>query len=448
MTQDQALSIMKTGVNVYLTGSAGSGKTYLLNQYVKYLRDHDITYACTASTGIAATHMNGQTIHGWSGIGIKEFLDERDMENLESKQYLWKRFEKARVLIIDEVSMLHAHRLDMVEKVCRRFKRNEKPFGGLQVILCGDFFQLPPINKSNISEVKDMIIYSNAWRIMNPAICYLTEQHRQDDEVLTDILNAIRDNKLDEYHYEHVESRIGESTSHTKHTRLYTHNINVDIENNHELEQIEGEEKYFRMTTSGSDVLVDILKKSCIAHEELKLKVGAEVIFIKNNFEEGYVNGTRGKVVEFINAHDFTNESYTPRVRIHSSGKIVDATPETWEIEEDGKVKASIKQIPLRLAWAITIHKSQGMSLDTAEIDLSRTFSYGMGYVALSRVRTLEGIKLVGFRRESLSVDPKVLEFDQDLKQQSKDNEKLFGKLKKNEQKKLEKDFIVRMDGI
>jgi hypothetical protein len=135
--------------------------------------------------------MNGMTIHGWAGIGIKDTMDEHDIEALEGKQYLWKRFDKARVLIIDEVSMLHAHRLDMVERVCRRFKRSDKPFGGLQVILSGDFFQLPPINRSNEANLKDMVLHSKAWQIMNPAICYLTEQHRQEDETLTMILKAI-----------------------------------------------------------------------------------------------------------------------------------------------------------------------------------------------------------------------------------------------------------------
>ncbi len=131
---------MKTGVNVYLTGSAGSGKTFVLNKYIEYLNEHDMSVAVTASTGIAATHMHGMTIHGWAGIGIKDTLDERDLDQLEQKKYIWQRFEKARVLIIDEVSMLHGFRLDIVDRVCRRFKRNEKPFGGLQVILSGDFF--------------------------------------------------------------------------------------------------------------------------------------------------------------------------------------------------------------------------------------------------------------------------------------------------------------------
>lgn len=156
--------------------------------------------------------------------------------------------------------------------------------------------------------------------------------------------------------------------------------------------------------------------------------------------EGGYVNGSRGKII------GFEEESKNPIIELYNGRKII-LKPEQWAIEEDGKVKASISQIPLRLAWAITIHKSQGMSLDNALMDLGSTFSYGMGYVALSRVRTLEGISLVGFNSEALRVDPKVLEFDQDLKNQSSHNELLFKKLKNEEQKKLEDDFIIKMGG-
>ncbi|MCX6754792.1 MAG: AAA family ATPase [Candidatus Nomurabacteria bacterium] len=441
MTQEQAFLIMKTGVNIYLTGSAGSGKTYLLNKYISYLESHDISVAITASTGIAATHMNGMTIHSWSGIGIRSLLEEKDLEQLEEKKYLWKRFDKARVLIIDEVSMLHASQLDMVERVCRRFKRNDKPFGGLQIILSGDFFQLPPINKSGDENESGMIFDSKAWDILNPAVCYIEEQHRQEDDTLTEILNSIRTNSIDEKHYELLRSRIGAKLkSDIKATKLYTHNVNVDDINNIELSLIEKEERVSHMTSIGPEMLTDILKKGCLAHDKLKLKIGAEVMCIKNNFEEGYVNGSRGKIIEF------NKETGNPIVELYNGKKIL-LKPEQWAIEEDGKVKASVSQIPLRLAWAITIHKSQGMSLDNAEIDLSRTFSYGMGYVALSRVRTLEGISLVGFNNESLRVDPKVFEFDQDLKNQSFSNELLFRKLKNEEQIKLEEDFINRMGG-
>ena len=442
MTQEQAYLIMKTGVNIYLTGSAGCGKTYLLNKYISYLETHNIPVAVTASTGIAATHMNGMTIHSWSGMGIKNFLDEKGLEQLEEKKYLWKRFEKARVLIIDEVSMLHASQLDMVEKICRRFKRNDKPFGGLQIILSGDFFQLPPINKTGNENESGMIYNSASWQILNPAICYIEEQHRQEDDTLTEILNSIRSNSMDESHYELLRGRMNAKLKdNVKATKLYTHNINVDEINNIELSLIENQkERTSEMTSTGPEQLVDILKKSCLAHDKLKLKIGAEVMCIKNNFEEGYANGSRGKVIGFI------EETGNPIIELYN-GKKVNLKPELWAIEEDGKVKASVSQIPLRLAWAITIHKSQGMSLDNAEIDLSRTFSYGMGYVALSRVRTLEGISLVGFNSDSLRVDPKILEFDQDLKNLSFHNELLFKKLKSDEQKKLEDDFIIKMGG-
>ncbi len=145
MTQDEAFEILKTGNNVFITGSAGSGKTHLINRYIAFLREHKVDVAVTASTGIAATHMGGVTIHSWSGLGVRDTLSEYDLDGLESKSYLWKRFENVKVLIIDEVSMMHHFRLDMVDRIIRHFRRNTKPFGGIQVVLVGDFFQLPPI---------------------------------------------------------------------------------------------------------------------------------------------------------------------------------------------------------------------------------------------------------------------------------------------------------------
>ena len=467
MTQAQALAIMKTGVNVYLTGSAGSGKTHTLREYIKWLDEHSIPVAITASTGIAATHMNGQTIHGWAGIGIREHLTEMDIDQLEQKPYLWKRFEKARVLIIDEVSMLHAHRLDMVEHICRRFKRNELPFGGLQVILSGDFFQLPPVTRSNApvrtpepeqmsqQEIfidfdsgeeheeepqSDMVIHSRAWRAMKPAICYLTEQHRQEDDYFVEILNAMRSSSLTEEHIGAVQDRLHADDTGGLPTKLYTHNVDVDAINFTALKNLVGDEKVFAMSGTGSDPLVEALKKSCLAHPELRLKIGAEVMFIKNNYEEGYVNGTRG----IIKGFDSRGE---PVVEVTSTGKRITVAAAEWQVEENGKIKASITQYPLRLAWAITIHKSQGMSLDSAEIDLSKTFAYGMGYVALSRVRTLDGIKLVGFDQKALQMDPVVLKLDEKLQADSEENVELFSKLTKEKQDELEKEFILRMGG-
>ena len=152
MLQSEALDILKMGRNVFLTGPAGSGKTHVLNAYVQYLKSHAVYVAVTASTGIAATHLGGQTIHSWSGLGVRDKLTDRDIEDLMERQYLYKRFDRTKVLIIDEVSMLHHFRLDLIEWICRQMKHNEKPFGGMQIILSGDFFQLPPVTRGEIAE--------------------------------------------------------------------------------------------------------------------------------------------------------------------------------------------------------------------------------------------------------------------------------------------------------
>ncbi len=440
MTQEQALKIMKTGVNVYLTGCAGSGKTYVINQYIEYLKAHSIPVAITASTGIAATHIGGQTIHAWSGIGIREELSDKDLDDLESKQYLWKRFDGARVLIIDEISMLHSHRLDMIDQICRRFRRSSLPFGGLQVIFSGDFFQLPPVTRFRTADTKDMAMHSRAWRDAKLAICYLTEQHRQEDDVFTEILNSIRGNFFDQMHFEHLQKRMHvELEGDMIPTKLYTHNVDVDSLNLLELSNLKGYGTTYYMVSKGNPSLVELLKKSCLAHEELTLKVGTQVMFIKNSFESGYVNGTRGIIEKIL-------PDKTPVVKT-LDGKTIHIQPDSWNIEEDGKVKASISQLPIRLAWAITVHKSQGMSLDLAEIDLSKSFGHGMGYVALSRVRKLSGIKLIGFNNNAVQMDPEILIFDEYLRGESNANISLFGDLEEKDQTKLEHDFVDRMGG-
>ena len=449
MTQAEALKIMQTGVNVYLSGSAGSGKTYLLNQYIKWLREHNISVAVTASTGIAATHMGGMTIHGFSGVGIRDSLSDYDLDGLTQKPYLAKRFDETKVLIIDEVSMLHARTLDMVERIARAFKRNDLAFGGMQVILSGDFFQLPPISKSfgvsddnqDVDEVKkDFVFYSDAWTCMKPAVCYLSEQHRQEDDTYTRILNNIREGNVHEDNFYLIEERMNaELPTHVMPTKLYTHNADVDTINLIELQKISGAEKKFDMYSKGRTNLIEILKKSCLASSELRLKVGAKVMFVKNNSEKGYVNGTQGEVVDFAESGDPIVETL--------DGRRIEVSQESWKIDEEGKIKAEIIQYPLRLAWAITIHKSQGMSLDYAEIDLSRTFTYGMGYVALSRLRKLEGLRLVGFSTESLSMDPRILAFDESLQIESDENAEMFNKLSEEEHKKLVNAFIERNGG-
>lgn len=414
MTQDEALALLKTGKNAFITGPAGSGKTHTLNLYIKYLEEHKVPVAVTASTGIAATHMGGRTIHSWCGIGIKKSLSRKDTFRLLNNHKVRDRVEHAKVLIIDEISMIDAKILDLIDGACRLLRDNNHPFGGLQVIFCGDFFQLPPVHKNG--EPKPQFAYlSAAWQKADPAVCYLEKQYRQQDIRFLDVLNTVRAGSagedvktiLRERYLQHIEG-------YTKPPRLRTHNADADAINSSELQRIDAPEHKYHMVSRGDPELVAELKEACLAPEELVLKSGAVVMFVKNNSDKGYVNGTIGTVVGFDEETDYPI--------IETKGGRMIAEPEQWSIEDDDdQVLAAIVQVPLRLAWAITVHKSQGMSLDCAEIDLSKAFIEGMGYVALSRVRTLNGIKLIGLNELALQVNSEIIESDLVFKASSED---------------------------
>lgn len=409
MTQKEAFTILESGHNVLLTGPAGSGKTFLLNKYIAYLKKKEIGVAVTASTGIAATHIGGRTIHSWAGIGIKDSLNARELQALSKKSYLKKQFEKTKVLIIDEISMLHAHRLDMIDDVCQTFKQNSLPFGGLQIIMSGDFFQLSPISRGQ--DEAEFVYKANVWSEMDVRVCYLDEQHRQKDKKMTNILTQLRQNKLEAKTIALLESRLNvKPRKGIKPVRLYTHNIDVDNINQLELNKIKAEEVNFRMTGEGEKKLLETLKKNCLAPENLVLKRGALVMFVKNKFKDNkvvYVNGSMGLVIGF-------DDEKFPLVRLNSGEEIL-VTPDSWTVDDEHKILAKINQIPLRLAWAITVHKSQGMTLEAAEIDLSKSFGYGMGYVALSRLTSLDGLYLSGINEMAYKLDPQVSAYDKEL---------------------------------
>lgn len=447
MTQNEALDILKLGHNVFLTGPAGSGKTHLLNKYISFLRDNYVEVGITASTGIAATHMGGTTIHSWTGMGIKDSLTKGDLEELKTRKYLKDRFDRTQVLVIDEVSMLHHFRLDLIDQICRYMKNSDEAFGGMQIILCGDFFQLPPITRSG-ETLAQFAYEAEIWKMANFKICYLDEQYRQTDHIFLKVLNEIRANKLSEESKQRLLLKTKDYPSEgfpkgspslnllCEPTKLYTHNIDVDFINQGELAKLHGQQREYKMESKGRKFLVDSLIKSCLAPENLKLKIGAKVMFVKNNFEENYVNGTLGKIVAF--------DSDGPVVQI-SNGRNIHVKPVNWTIEEDGKAKATITQYPLRLAWAITVHKSQGMSLDAIEVDLSKSFEKGMGYVALSRVRSLEGLNLLGLNKMATQVREEVLYFDEELKKLSDKHLSEVYSLSEDEKKEKQKKFLQKI---
>lgn len=398
MTQEQALEILKSGRNVFLTGEPGAGKTYTIGMFIEWLEKEHKDYVITASTGIAASHINGKTIHSWSGLGIRRDLNKDQLEGIKYNRWVVDKIKGTEVLVIDEISMLDAVTLQDVNNILQSVLDNKLPFGGVQVVLVGDFFQLPPVSKG--SEQKLFAFESQAWLDAEPVVCYLTEQHRQSDQEFLDILSAMRMGTVEESHKERlIACQMNEKPD----TQLFTHNADVEALNNAELAKLEGKEHSYKMIEGGNPKLVSFLKRQCLSPENLVLKEGAIVMFTRNHFKKGYVNGSIGKVIKFQNGD--------PVVKLQD-GLVVTPDMAEWTFTEKKEVKAYIRQLPLRLAWAITVHKSQGMSLDSAAIDLSKTFEYGQGYVAISRVRSLQGLHLSGINEKVFEMHPKVVEQD------------------------------------
>ncbi len=427
MNQGLALEIMLSGESVLLTGPAGAGKTFVLNQFIKFAKAEGKHVSVTATTGLAATHLGGTTIHSWSGMGIHDSLSQGFADHMSKSRK--EIIEKTDVLIIDEISMLHDFRLDMVDEICRAVRKKDEPFGGIQVIMSGDFFQLPPINRGD-SRAGGFVVNSEVWRVLQPTICYLEEQHRQDDEVLLDILNALRAGDLRRHHAETLLARTEVFPDDLEQlTELHTVNIDVDKLNEAKLAQLDGDEITYEQTTTGSDMYIQSLQRSVLAPPALKLKKGALVMAVKNSAERKYANGSLGVVV------DFAPHTEYPVVEF-KNGKEMTMLPDTWEQRDGDKKRASITQIPLRLAWAITVHKSQGMTLDAARIDLRKAFVEGMGYVALSRVKNLNNLYLSGINQMALRVSEDAQTIDVVLRGKAAQDAKRFAHLAKNIEKR------------
>lgn len=412
MDQELALAILLSGRSALLTGAAGTGKTYLLNTFIAQARKRGKKVSVTATTGLAATHLGGNTIHSWSGIGVSDHLPNNFFERLSKTRR--DVISKTDVLIIDEISMLHDFRLDMIDKVLRTVRENDQPFGGIQLVMSGDFFQLPPVNRPN-EQGGGFVVYSDAWQELQPAVLYLERQYRQNDEQLLEILTALRTGDVRRRHVEVLLARTEIEPPDGDITELHTVNVDVDDINIQKLAELPGEERSYQQTTTGSKIYVENLQRSVLAPENLVIKLGALVMAVKNSPQKLYANGSIGTVVDFEPLTEY------PVVEFRD-GRRVTMVPDVWELRDGERKRASISQVPLRLAWAITVHKSQGMTLDAAKIDLRKAFVEGMGYVALSRVRDLDNLYLYGINRRALEVSPDALAIDEVLRQASRES--------------------------
>jgi ATP-dependent DNA helicase PIF1 len=382
--------------------------TACIKMFIKIYKQNKII-GVTSTTGISALLFGGTTIHSFTGIGLGTGSVESIVQKIYRRSYLKKRWSELEVLIIDEISMLSPELFDKLENIARRVRHNEKPFGGIQLILSGDFCQLPSINSDNFC------FESKKWVDCVEHTVYLTDIMRQKDIKFQRCLNNIRLGLIPYETKSLLKSRINAELINDygiKPTKLYSTNCSVDYINNMELDILAEDDPEFyeySMKTyvykgvKNKEYTIEKLKKNCNAPETIQLCIGAQVMLLYNlDLDDGLVNGSRGVVSNFIDD--------IPVVKFLNGREIV-VDYHIWDIEENDQKILRITQIPLKLAYAITIHKSQGCSLDYAEIDLTNIFTEGQGYVALSRVKNIEGLSIIGIDFDKIRAHPKAVEY-------------------------------------
>lgn len=407
--QEAVLSAVLGGKNVFFTGSAGTGKSFLLKRIIGSLPPRS-TFA-TASTGVAACHIGGTTLHSFAGIGSGSTPLQQCIE-LAQRPRVLQHWTSCQHLIIDEISMVEAQFFDKLESVARSVRRSTEPFGGIQLIVCGDFLQLPPVSKGK--EKASFCFQAHCWRKVIQLNLELTEVRRQTDQSFISLLQAVRVGRVTE----EVTAKLLQSAYHQIErdgilaTRLCTHKDDVELTNDNKLQQLPGSARVFEALDS-DPALVRTIDAHSPVGRIIQLKVGAQVMLTKNlDVARGLVNGARGVVVDFEHG-----KHGNPRVRF-LCGVTEVLKPERWVFKSGGGIHLSRQQLPLKLAWAISIHKSQGMTLDCVEISLARVFESGQAYVALSRARSLEGLRVMDFDPHVVRADPDVLIFYKKLRKE------------------------------
>lgn len=425
------IDLIEKKENIFITGGAGTGKSYILNQLRYYYKNK---LQVTSTTGISALNVSGQTIHSWAGIGIADKSIDIVVAGIKKKPTLLKQILLTEILAIDEISMLDNDTMDYLNDVLKAVRKDSRPFGGIQILLFGDFFQLPPVGLSDDENI-DFCFNCRTWKELNLKTVLLTEVKRQSDLEFINALNNVREDKTDiedlkvffkcdyEADFEPPRDIL----------QIFSTNNRADAYNSQCYNEIEAtpyqysskDELYIYSKHGDCDVInldsdeankiseydhkcIKRFNEDCKAPRTLELKVGCRVMLVKNqNIKAGLVNGSCGTVSAL------TKNSITVRF---DNGVEVNITPETFEYIKENKPKIKRRQYPLRLAYGITIHKSQGMTFDKLVVNFNRIFDYGQAYVALSRTRGKDGLIIKGFDPNKIKANPKVIEFYKNLK--------------------------------
>lgn len=419
--QIEAIHIFRNGKNLYLGAGGGFGKSFLIEQFKKHAEENGKTIAITALTGTAAILLgNGvKTIYAWAGIGLGTEPLETIVKNIltRGKYSSCIRWRTTNILVIDEASMMSCEIFELLNEVGKKIRKNKKPFGGIQIVISGDFCQLAPVIKN--SAEKRYIFESPIWAEVVQQTALLTTNHRQSDPEFTQLLNEIRFGHVSEEGRIILNSRIGLDYKNLEiqPTQLYGQNASVDIINKREMIKLGNEIKTFHIQNAsldreGNDNGIDYSSRDIITAieymdknqqylKELNLCVDAQVMLIVNlDIANGLANGSRGIIKSF-------SEKGNPIV-LFLNETLIEILPYTWYSDDN---KYGRIQIPLKLAYAITIHKIQGATLDCALINLKNIFEDGQAYVALSRVRSLSGLYIIDIDYSKIKACHKVLRF-------------------------------------
>lgn len=431
----EVLGRMLNKENLFISGPAGSGKTTIINKFMDIIdaESHgNVNVALTASTGIAAQLIGGQTIHSWSGLGF--MTDTFDPKNLN--KYIFPRLADLRsvdVLIIDEISMLPAYFFSNLNSLLKWAKRNKEPFGGIQLILTGDFQQLPPVDKDKQLN-NNYAITTSDWKEANFNYCYMDKLHRATDKKLRYVLESISRGKITEKTRALINTRMSYNIDNEENnkifTTLYTTNSNVDKFNKEKLDSLPGELIKLRAIERGEHKNIEKIYKNNNVVKDLELKKDA-IVMLTTNLSPSLPNGSIGKVTEIskgLVGVKFKNgqNTYIPRQFYKfEQEKVVFDNKLQKEIKFK-EVVASLQQFPLKCAWAITVHKSQGQLFDSVHTDLSNCFTEGLGYVALSRVRSLDDLVITGFSEDAYKINEKARKITTFVKKKAMNDRKLF----------------------
>ena len=414
--QKVAYDYMVQGKNVFVTGSGGVGKSSIIRTFANMYKNTK-TISMTSTTGVSALLVGGKTLYSYLGIGLGKGSVDSLYRKINKSPYYKKVWNDLDVLIIDEISMLSPKLFDKLETLARKIRSkslmrpNEESFGGIQLILSGDYLQLPCV------ESNDFCFMAKSWDKCVDHTIYLTEIIRQKDAKFQNCLNNVRMANITDETAQILQSRVGIDLINNKGikpTKLFPLNRDVDYINEKELKKLDTIDFYeyniefeFKKACKNKTQFMERIAKYTPAAQVLTLAVGAQVMLITNlDLECKLANGSRGVIVGFVED--------LPKVRfINGVERVIDH--HVWEIEEREEKVLNIIQIPLKLAWGVSIHKCQGSTLDYVEIDLENIFEYGQSYVALSRVKNLNGLKILSLDLDKIRANPEAVEYYKNL---------------------------------